>query len=304
VGASGYDSGLRRFGGALPLVGVALIVIALDARAQTPPQTPPPLDTITVEAARHRELVVQQAKSFVAHIAPRPYASSLARWQTVAPICPLVAGLPREDGEYILTRVSSIAAAAGAPLAPEHCKANFYIVVSAAPDAFLKAWNRRDLYMFGDETEQGGGKIRKFLNSKSPIRVWYNAELFSDEGTPLGNREGRANLRAQATRLVFNETRDLTSALVMIDGPRAQGINFGQLAAYIAMVGLAEIRADADQADAPTILHVFSSAENERPAGLSRWDQAFLKALYHTEHTDRQQLEEIKTAVAAEIAPR
>jgi hypothetical protein len=157
--------------------------------------------------------------------------------------------------------------------------------------------------MFGDETEQGGGKIRKFLNSKSPIRVWYNAELFSDEGTPLGNREGRANLRAQATRLVFNETRDLTSALVMIDGPRAQGINFGQLAAYIAMVGLAEIRADADQADAPTILHLFSSAESERPAGLSRWDQAFLKALYHTEHTDRQQLEEIKTAVAAEIAP-
>jgi hypothetical protein len=300
---SRYDRRLRAFGSVVPLVGLALFVIWAGARAQTPAETPPPLDTITVEAARHRELVVQQAKSFISHIVPKPYESSMARWQTVAPICPLVAGLPREDGEYILTRVSSIAAAAGAPLAPEHCKANFYIVVSATPDALLKAWNRRDVYMFGDESEQGGGRIRKFLNSKSPVRVWYNAELFSDEGTPLGNREGRANLRAQATRLVFNETRDLTSALVMIDGPRAQGVNFGQLAAYIAMVGLAEIRADADQADAPTILHLFSRLESERPAGLSRWDQAFLKALYHTEHTDRQQLEEIKTAVAAEIAP-
>jgi hypothetical protein len=177
-------------------------------------------------------------------------------------------------------------------------------VFSATPDALLKAWNKRDVNMFGDEADQGGGKIRKFLNSKSPIRVWYNAELFSDEGFPLGNREGRTDGHARATRLVFNETRDLTSALVMIDGPRAHGVNFGQLAAYIAMVGLAEIRADADQADASTILHLFVSSESARPAGLSRWDQAFLKALYRTEHNDRQQLEEIKTAVAAAIAPR
>ena len=304
-----HDRRLRTLGSTVPLTALALIVICAGARAQTPAATPPHLDTVTVEAARHRELVVQQVKSFVAHIAAKPYDSSLARWQTVAPICPLVAGLPREDGEYILTRVSSIAAAAGAPLASQHCKANFYIVVSATPDALLKAWNKRDVFMFGDETEQGGGKIRKFLNSSSPIRVWYNAELFSDEGTPLGNREGtdrewRANLRAQATRLVFNETRNLTSALIMVDGPRARGVNFGQLAAYIAMVGLAEIRADAEQADAPTILHLFASPESERSAGLSPWDQAFLKALYHTEQTDRQQLEEIKTAAAAAIAPR
>jgi hypothetical protein len=259
---------------------------------------------VTVEAARHRELVEQQVKSFVAHISSQPYDASMARWQTVAPLCPLVAGLPREDGEYILTRVSSIAAAAGVPVAPEHCKANFYIVVSAEPDALLKAWNKRDVYMFNDEAESGGQKIRKFLNSASPIRVWYNAELFSDEGTPLGNGEGRTNGRAQETRLVFNETRDLTSALVMVDGPRARGINFGQLASYIAMVGLAEIRADADRAAGPSILHLFSSPEDQRPAGLSRWDQAFLKALYHTEHTDRQQLAEIKTAMADEIAPR
>ncbi len=220
---SRYDRRLRTLGGALPLLAFALMVVCAGARAQTPANTPPHLDTVTVEAARHRELVEQQVKAFVSRIAPKPYDSSLARWQTVAPICPLVAGLSREDGEYILTRVSSIAAAAGAPLAPEHCKPNFYIVVSATPDALLKAWNKRDVYMFGDEAEQGGGRIRKFLNSNSPIRVWYNAELFSDEGTPLGNREGRANLRAQATRLVFNETRDLTSALVMIDGPQRAG---------------------------------------------------------------------------------
>ena len=250
-------------------------------------------------------------KAFVGQIAAKPYESSLARWQTVAPICPLVAGLSREDGEYILARLSKIAAAAGAPLAPEHCKPNLYIVVSADPDALLKAWNKRDVWMFGDESDQGGPKIRKFLNSNSPIRVWYNAELYSDEGTPLGNTNScqsalacRTNLRAFASRIGFSTTRDLTSALIMVDAPRARGVNFGQLASYIAMIALAEIRAGADLTDAPSILHLFSRSENERPPGLSTWDEAFLEALYHTDQTDKQQLAEIKTTMIEGLLPR
>jgi hypothetical protein len=282
----------------------ALLLFCASATAQSTSAAPPPhIDTITVEAARQREAVERQVKAFVAQIAVKPHESSLARWQTVVPMCPLVAGLSREDGEFILARVSKIAAAAGAPVAPEHCKPNLYIVVSANPDELLKAWNKRDVWMFGDEPEQGGTKIRKFLNSNSPIRVWYNAELYSFEGTPLGNAEGRTDLRARATRLVFNETRDLTSALIMVDGPRAGGVNFGQLAAYIARVGLAEIRADADVAEVPTILQLFLRSADERPAGLSSWDEAFLKALYHTGQTDKQQLGEIKSAMAQEIAP-
>jgi hypothetical protein len=293
------------------LLAPASLAFYASANAQSTTAAPGPrLDTITVEAARHREIVERQVKAFVGQIAVKPYDSSLARWEPVVPLCLLVAGLPREDGEFILARVSKIAAAAGAPLAAEHCKPNLYIVVSADPDALLKAWNKRDVWMFGDESDQGGTTIRKFLNANSPVRVWYNAELYSADGTPLGNTGDcrpilscRTTLRATATRIVFNQTRDLTSALVMVDGPRARGINFGQLASYIAMLALAEIRANADVADAPSILHLFSRSENDRPAGLSAWDEAFLKALYRTEHTDRQQLAEIKTAMVQEIAP-
>jgi hypothetical protein len=294
------------------LLAPNLLLFSVSANAQSTTAAPAPhIDTITVEAARHREEVERQVKAFVAQIAVKPYESSLARWQTVVPMCPLVAGLPREDGEFILARVSKIAAVAGAPMAPENCKPNLYIVVSANPDALLKAWNKRDVRMFGNESDQGGTKIRKFLNSDSPIRVWYNAELYSDEGTPLGNTGDcqsaltcRTNLRANATRIVFNDTRDLTSALIMVDSTRARGVKFGQLASYIGMLALAEIRAGADGADAPSILHLFSRPENDRPPGLSSWDEAFLKALYHTEQTDRQQLGEIKTTMIQEIVPR
>ena len=55
-------------------------------------------------------------------------------------ICPQVAGLPRNDGEFILARLSQIALVAGAPLGPEHCRANFYVIVTEKPNQLRKAW--------------------------------------------------------------------------------------------------------------------------------------------------------------------
>ena len=216
----------------------------------------------------------------------------------------------------MLARLSKIAASAGAPLGQEHCKANFYVVVTSQADALLKAWSKRDTRMFGSAD---GTSIHKFLNATTPVRAWYNAELYNSDGTPLGNGEGqsdfdisqaRANLRANATRIRFNNVRNLHSVIVMIDAPRATGITFGQLAAYVAMVGLAEIRVDAEtrvnartSAAPPSILQLFSGSATP-PLGMSAWDEAFLKALYHTDHLDQHQILAIKTAIVQDIAPK
>jgi hypothetical protein len=274
-----------------------------------PPKQQPEteLNTITVEAARDRALLEHRVDKFVYGITVTPFEDSIARWEKQTPICPLVAGLPRGDGEFILARLSSIASAAGAPLGPASCKPNFYIVVTSQPDALLKAWNQRDTNMFSDDS--GSTKIRRFLHASIPIRVWYNATLYTSEGVPLGVvSEGPLkgipnNLRAMGFRLTRDEVRDLTSVIVLIDSSRLRGVTFGQVAAYIAMVGLAEIRLDAHLGDAPSILQLFSAAENILPPGLSPWDQAFIKALYHTEHTDPGQLGEIKISVVMDLAP-
>ena len=164
--------------------------------------------------------------------------------------------------------------------------------------------------MFGDG---GSTIIHKFLNSNLPIRVWYNAEIYNSDGTPLGNGDANGNfdfssrpnnLRADASRIRFNDVRDLASLIVLIDAPRARGISFGQLAAYVGMVGLAEIKIDAKVSDTPSILQLFSNSGKQAPPGLSGWDQAFLKGLYHTEHLDQHQISAIETAMAHDIAPR
>jgi hypothetical protein len=296
--------------GAYVLPSAALSLLGFYANAETPPSPDPGahLDTITVEAAREHEKLARQVSKFVSTIAVARENESLANWQREIPICPLVAGLPRGDGEYVLSKISSIAAAAGAPLAAENCKPNLFVVVTSEPDALLKAWSKRDVRLYENGDDHGGVDIRKFLDDKAPVRAWYNAELYSRDGTPIrysggdGVVPGARTVQATATRIRFNAVRDLASVIVLIDAPRARGVSFGQLAAYISMVGLAQIKVGARVSDTPSILQLFSADGKSAPAGLTEWDQAFLKGLYHTEHLDQRQISEVKTSMIRDIA--
>ena len=89
------------------------------------------IKAITGEAQKERKEIEREARSFVSHIAVAPFEESLMRWKV--PVCPLVEGLPREQGEFMLAHLSQIITAAGAPLAQENCKPNLYIVVSPTP---------------------------------------------------------------------------------------------------------------------------------------------------------------------------
>jgi hypothetical protein len=304
------------------LAAAGLSLLAFRAIGSPSPSSTPKveIETITVEAARARERVVQQVNQFVSAIAVKRSDQSLANWQREIPICPLVAGLPRGDGEYMLTRLSQIAAAAGAPLAPQHCKPNLYVIVTSEPDALLKAWHKRDVNLFESGDDHGGGEIRQFLGAKLPIRAWYNAEFYEADGRQLLGSGGagcgldiasagalngqRMNCSATAGRIRFNDVRNLSSAIVLVDATRAKGVSFGQLAAYVSMVGLAEIKISPAVASTPSILQLFSDSAKPAPTGLTEWDKAFLKGLYHTDHLDQHQILSVKTSMVEDLASK
>lgn len=256
--------------------------------------------TITVETPRDHATIERDVRTFVNAIVVKPGDESLARWQSQIPLCPLVAGMSGNDGEYFLSRISKAAAAAGAPLAPAQCKGNYFIVFTADPEGVIKAWSKRDVHMFDDETDQGGTKIREF-NAPQSVHVWYNAEYYQLDGTPLGNEEGRTSTSDRATRLEVNSYRVLSSVMAVVDTRRMKGVSFGQVAAYLAMVGLVEIRPQANVSEAPTILNIFSGLKNA-PADLTVWDLSFLKAAYRTRITDKEQIAAIRTAMVQDIA--
>jgi hypothetical protein len=78
-------------------------------------------------------------------------------------------------------------------------------------------------------------------------------------------------------------------------------VTFAQVAAYVAMVGLLQMRPQANVGDAPTILNLFAGA-GKAPPGLTAWDESFLRAVYATRITDKAQIAEIKIAMVQDVA--
>lgn len=275
--------------------------------AQTDTKTQP---SVTIQAPRGT--VDDRVHSFVQGITrdARFYGESVPRWR--APLCFLVAGLPRAQGEFVVGRLSQVASAAGARLAPQGCRPNLHVVFTRQPDRLVNEWYARDRRFFADSSPT---EIERFLHPSQqpqPVRAWYNAELVKTGGVPLsthGSACDGANSNVaisclySTSRLTWSELLDLSSVVVVVDTERANGFELGPVADYIAMVGLADINLEADVGDTPTILQLFSASDKNRPPGLSTWDQAFLHALYHSEQESKGQRSQIAVRMLHDVSP-
>lgn len=268
----------------------------------------PSLPQITVEAQRRSlehhifDFVTAVTKQVSSH-------ESLARWHIK--VCPLVAGIPRDQGEFILERISTIAQAAGAPLGPQDCKPNLLVLVTQRPAQLLDELWSRNPGMFAGIMGEGVqlAAIRRFINSARPIRAWYNAEFAGAAGNSLGvfdmPRGGiSANRFPDASRITWDDVQNITSVLLVVDARRIDGLKIGAMADYIAMLGLAKINLDADFSGDESVLQLFTAhEEGQTLSKLSTWDAAFLKALYSTEQSYKMQRSLIVTSMMRDLAP-
>ena len=273
------------------------------------------LPQITVEAQRRD--TERRVHDFVSHVPVMSNSDeSFARWDT--PICPLIAGLPQNDGEFVLTRLSEIAASVGAPLDSRQCRANFIVLVTSDPVASLKAWAARAHYQhLFDEADPE--KIKIFLKTQRAIRVWYNEHQVAAEngsvltpGPSFSNGVVMSGPGAMGTttvhsfganRLEWNAVWTISSVIEVVDTGAMKGLKTDQMADYIAMAGLAKFNLDADFGTAPTILRLFKGNDDANPSSLSDWDSAYLKALYHTRQSSRLQTDLIRQSMLRDINP-
>lgn len=287
------------------LPSVTLLAIVLSLGATLAGAATDDSNEIIVEGARPE--VEQRVHAFVSEVTRRGYGKeSLVRWRE--PICPLVAGLTREQGEYILYGVTQAAAAAGAPLGSKDCQANLHIVVASEPEQLLERWRKRTRGLFGDAPP---ATVRHFLEgSPRPVRVWYNTELVCGDGggTPqlqrgggeLAVHESSAGCFIKDTRLQSNYIDTFSSVIVIVDADLIKNIKLGQLTDYVALVGLTKIDVDANLGTAPTILRLFANSA-DAPPNMSPWDRAFLNALYHTPQRSRFQNATIAHRVVRDV---
>jgi len=284
-----------------------------------------PLPEVTIRAERTK--LFGRVLKFVDQIAIPENGGDggLVRW-VVPSVCPLVSGLPRNEGEFILERLSEIARAAQVPLASEHCRPNLYILVTPQPEDLLKGMEKRNrAFTFGFDSTPGpfvptltpASVVDQFIATPRAVRVWYNTVMQTPDGDPtsqcdigpllygknLGPIYVPCNTWSQSSHLALNMVSTLRRVFVVVDQQRLQGVSRGQLADYVSLVGLAKLNPDAHLGDAETILRLFDKTPRAAPAGLTDWDQAFLKSLYATEQKLRTQRGLISHEMVREIIP-
>ena len=278
----------------------------------TPTETAPSNGqaTVTIEAQRK---IYDEVTHFVSSVTIRYQDEAIARWNL--PICPQVAGLTRDKGEFVLYQISQVARTAGVQLAGEKCEPNFFVVVSSQPDKVLQNWI--DHYGLRYDRTYGIAEYNRALESHSPVRILYNAELRpaishgaakdsqqKQMGSSITASGAPSNWIYDRSRLDYVEVKTLNSAFIVVDANRVVGLNMTQLADYVAMAGMTRMRVDAniDAAMPPTILRMFQNPK-DAPQSLTNWDQAFLYSLYKTDQTSTQQLPMIRSTMVSRILP-
>ncbi len=267
------------------------------------------LAEVTVTAKRE---LARRVRKFVNQVAELENAEGLPLWKV--PVCPLVSGLPQQEGEFILARVSEVARQAAVPLAGESCRPNLFVVVTADPKGLLKRWADRNpirIEVFDGATYPLGGApqsvIDEFITTPRAVRVWYNTTMQTAWGQSIGRSASPYSPpmidHVEATHILSNVVYTFGRVFVISDQTRLRGLTIGQFADYVAMVGLAELKPGARLDDAPTILKLFDGAPQAAPAGMTDWDEAFLRSLYATNQRSKLQRGQIARAMVRAIAP-
>ncbi|MGP8034344.1 MAG: hypothetical protein ACLPQ6_09395 [Steroidobacteraceae bacterium] len=302
------------------------LAAAAHAAAQVPPASAPPpspsadaaaphagnpLPQVTVEA--DRATLQRRLYTFVATLAREiPRDEALRRWQV--PVCPLVAGLTREQGEFILQRLSQIAAQVGAPLDKESCvQPNLVVIVSPRPEELLKAWDRHHRMFVGPRDSEA--VFQRFRQQSRPVRVWYNHDFGSAKREPILNGSlqiGKASWgiasagdNSLGSKTFVREVLAFSSVAVIVDGRQIIGLEVRQITDYIAMAALTEVDLDAPLGDAPTILRLFNARSGGQPLPeeLSGWDREFLKGLYGMTLDSVTQRSQLRDWMYRDLAP-
>ena len=291
-----------------PLGAAGAAVPPLPAPSRAPHSS---LGEVTIQGLRQRHALGAAVDHFVFSTLVSLGHDPYARWDSA--VCPLVAGLTREQGDFILERITQAALSAHVPLAGAHCRANLFVVVTDRPHLLLKKWWARDRDMY--DTRNGIAPVRAFIASTRPVHVWYNTALgcfgqpldtagqvgaLAAAGILIEGGSGAVCAHGVDTLLKTATVRGFSSVIVVVDTKQMRGVTLGQLAAYVALTGLAEVNLSVDDGAIPTILQLFQAAAHP-PLDLTAWDRALLYGLYNTRQASMLQATEINGAVLKAI---
>ncbi|MGD9814060.1 MAG: hypothetical protein AB7Q23_15720 [Hyphomonadaceae bacterium] len=271
----------------LAFAALALCAAAAPAAAQTSDE-----DEIVVTGRPLQDVV----RDFVGEVAVAPGAEDqLARWDRR--ICPLVAGLPERQLQYMADRIAQRALQIGLEVEGPGCRANILIFVTPDASRFAAGIVEEYRTLVGYYSENGiatlgRGPLEDFANSTAPVRWWHVNQTVSGDGQQLGGDSsvgGSTVIRTTtpSSRVRRTTRQDFLRVLIIVDARQAEGLQFQALSDYVAMVSLAQLDPNGETTNIPSILNLFAERDSGRtpPAAMTEWDEAYLDGLYNARRT-------------------
>ncbi|MBN9481562.1 MAG: hypothetical protein J0I52_15100 [Bordetella sp.] len=258
-----------------------LMGLALAGAVSQEPEAPTQVGDIVVQGRR----IDDQVRRFIDEVAASPTGRGPARWRDR--ICVGVANIRGDAAQYVVDRVSQAALDIGLDPGEPGCQPNILIIGASDGAAMARGLvdaRRNVFWPGGSGMNRSRAALEAFQQSDRAVRWWHISTPIDSQTGQLAVRlpgeEAPTVSRTGAGRLRTTIRNDLNRVIIILDLAQAEGLNFQQLADYVAMVALAQVDPDADVGDYDSVLGLFADAGIQ---GLTDWDKAYLKALYAAE---------------------
>lgn len=198
------------------------------------------------------------------------------------PLCPGVSGLEPELAAAMVGRMRSNAEALGLRMAKDgECTANLIVAFVSDAGAYLSRVESSAGYLFANLNLD---ERRALLAGPGPVHVVHQVVPRSRDGRPIPRHRDQSDVPQTAMWMAHSKIyaairNDITYSLVLIDRDRIADVNIRQLADYATFRGLSQLVPSAAAAGEGSILTLFGGDE-ARPGELTRFDRAYLAALY------------------------
>ncbi|WP_292053339.1 hypothetical protein [Brevundimonas sp. UBA5866] len=249
------------------------------------------LEDLTV-TGRPRDALI---RNFVENVADPVPGRKLARWND--PVCVGVVNLGQDLSQYLIDRISDVAADLGVRTGQPGCKANVHIVATDQPrEVAARFMSDRKRDLIPNATGVTNRAMRHhFTESDAPIRWWYLSEVVVTQtgqrafrmpgDTPMEDGRGEEVIFVPKTapRLTEPYSDSMRQTYIIIDPTQLTHMNSLQLADYLAVVALAQISPTADTESYNSILNAVD--DSSAAPSLTQWDRAYLSGLYSATQT-------------------
>ncbi|WBO22095.1 hypothetical protein [Sphingomonas abietis] len=256
--------------------------VATAGRSQTPPPEGGDQEIIVEGHTLDAKEIAQAVRTISHPESTGGFDSQYPRWTDR--VCVLVAGFPLEGAQFIADRVGQVARGLKLDVGEPGCTPNVFILATNDPTKLIATLRlKRHSLVDGKDVPV----LRQVQESHDAVR-WIGAtSMRGSEGEPPTLNgfaaDGRAipqtNSYNGGSRLVAATRMVLSRETIVVDTTQTDGVNFGQLADYLAFVTLAQLNPHAGAPGVNSILSLFPRG-NHAPAGLTAFDKAYLKGLY------------------------